>query len=110
MSKPLGAHRPDQLCKTPNAKTRNKQANKRTPNLRLLDRGAYLVAPLRPRPVIVLHIVESEELRENEPGMTRTFANPAVNDRVLSWIEAEVININLPKSSRSGTAAVDECN
>src|SRR5208337_415442 len=65
--------------------------------LRLLDRSPHLVAPFRPRAVVILHVLESQKLRQNKPRMTRALANPAVNHGVLRWVEAEIINVNLPK-------------
>src|SRR5687767_8042536 len=38
------------------------------------------VAPFGPGAVVVPHILESQEVLENEPGMARTLADPAVGN------------------------------
>src|SRR5207248_9938654 len=46
----------------------------------LLDRDVHHVAPLGPRPVVVLHVVVPEQLVQHEPGMGRALPDPAVGD------------------------------
>src|SRR5580704_1705897 len=65
--------------------------------LGLLDRSPHLVAPFRPRAVVILYVLESQKFRQNKPRMTRALANPAVNDGVLRGVETKIINVNLPK-------------
>src|SRR6266571_5947101 len=48
--------------------------------LRLLHRRADEVAPLGPRAVVVLHVLESEEILHGEPGEAGPFADAAVRD------------------------------
>src|SRR5262249_34083353 len=52
-------------------------------SLRLLDRRAHQVAPLRPRTVVVLHVLEAEQMLEREPGEARPLADAAVRDHWL---------------------------
>src|ERR1700693_289638 len=51
--------------------------------LRFLDRSAYQVAPFRPRAVIVAHLRITEQARQHEPGVSRTFTDTAIRDHVL---------------------------
>src|SRR6266542_3743957 len=46
----------------------------------LLDRDVHEVAPLRPRAVVVLDVVDAEQLVQHEPGVRRAFADAAVGD------------------------------
>src|SRR5687768_3297374 len=48
--------------------------------LPLGDRRADQVAPLRPRAVVVLHVLEAQQILEHEPGMARALADAAVGD------------------------------
>ena len=45
-----------------------------------LDRGAYQVAPLGPRSVVVLALLEAEQIGEHEPGVRGALADSAVGD------------------------------
>ena len=51
--------------------------------LRLLHRQPHRIAPLGPRPVVVPHLVEAEQVGEREPGVRGALADPAVGDRLL---------------------------
>src|SRR3954465_11846568 len=56
-----------------------------TASLRLLDRRPHQVAPLGPRPVVVLDVVEAEQMLEREPGDARPFTDAAIcDDRLIA--------------------------
>src|SRR6266567_7697997 len=46
----------------------------------LLDRRTDQIAPLGPRAVVVLHVLEPEQILEHEPRMARALADAAVRD------------------------------
>src|SRR5712691_10226083 len=48
--------------------------------LRLLHRRADEVAPLGPRAVVVLHVLETEQVLQHEPRQARALADAAVRD------------------------------
>src|SRR5438045_9568957 len=48
--------------------------------LRLLHRRADEVAPLGPRAVVVLHVLETEQVLQHEPREARALADAAVRD------------------------------
>src|SRR5215469_18548887 len=51
--------------------------------LPLLDRNTYHIAPLGPGSVVVPNLFEPEQSGQYKPGVTRTFADSAVNDCVV---------------------------
>ena len=51
--------------------------------LRLLHRRADEIAPLGPRAVVVLHVLEAEQVLQHEPREARAFADAAVRDHRL---------------------------
>src|SRR4051794_32104448 len=56
----------------------------------LLDRDADERAVLGPRAVVVLHVVLAEQLAQDEPGVARALADPAVGDGLLAGVQAGV--------------------
>src|SRR5438094_10591961 len=48
--------------------------------LRLLHRRADEVAPLGPRAVVVLHVLEAQQMLQHKPREARAFADAAVRD------------------------------
>src|SRR5262245_7527187 len=46
----------------------------------LLHRGANQVAPFGPRAVVVLHVLEAEQVLQDEPREARALADAAVRD------------------------------
>src|SRR6266446_8792626 len=65
------------------------------PALRLLNRRGDHVAVLGPASVVILNVVESEQILQDEPGVARALANAAIGDRVFLWIHAFLLNVNL---------------
>ncbi len=65
--------------------------------LRFLNRCSHFVTPLGPRSIVIFHILESKQLSQNKPGVTRSFSNPAVNDGVFRWFEAEIVDVDFPE-------------
>src|SRR6058998_3199659 len=53
------------------------------PDRLLFDRRPDEVAPLRPRPVVVLHVRVPEEVLQDEPRVGRPLPDPAVRDDLL---------------------------
>src|SRR5438876_12220875 len=49
----------------------------------LLDGRAHQRAPLRPRPIVVAHVLVAEEVRQDEPGVGGALADAAVGDHVF---------------------------
>src|SRR2546430_12855755 len=49
----------------------------------LLDRRLHEVPPFRPGAVVVLHVRESEEVLQDEPGVGGPLADPAIGDDLL---------------------------
>src|SRR6266567_4095803 len=60
----------------------------------LLNRRADFVAPFGPRPVVIAHVIEAEQIGEDEPGVTGAFANSAIHDGVGARFHAALIEIN----------------
>src|SRR6202035_441215 len=54
------------------------------PQLALLDRDVDEVPPLGPRAVVVLDVLASQELVQDEPRVRRALADPAVGDDRLA--------------------------
>src|SRR5829696_673945 len=57
--------------------------------------GAYQVAPLGPRAVVVAHSVVAEQVGEHEPGVGGPLADPAVGYYVLSPAQAGLALVDL---------------
>src|ERR1700722_6468438 len=53
-----------------------------------LNRGADQVAPFRPGSVVVFHILNSQEIFQDEPAMAGALADAAVGDSWLMEIDA----------------------
>src|SRR5207245_3047246 len=68
--------------------------------LRLLDRRLHRVAPLRPRAVVVAHVLEAEEIGQREPGVRRPLADPAVGDHVIVRAEPVLRLVDRPQLLR----------
>src|SRR5437868_1202571 len=66
----------------------------REARLAAFDGRSDLVAPLRPRAVVVSHVLQTEQIGEDKPGVARALANPAVNDRVRSRFQSAPFQIN----------------
>src|SRR5213075_2706500 len=54
------------------------------------DRRADQVPPLRPRPVVILHVVDAQQVFQHEPGVAGALADAAVGDGGLAEIDAGV--------------------
>src|SRR5437588_4727109 len=54
----------------------------------LLHGRADQIAPLGPRAVVVLHVRETQEMHEGEPGEARSLADAAVRDDRLIALDA----------------------
>src|SRR3989454_5971464 len=53
----------------------------------LRDRRADEVAPLGPRPVVVPHLLDAEQVLKREPGMARPLADAAVGDDLVPAVD-----------------------
>src|ERR1051326_8595684 len=53
-----------------------------------LDRRSNEVAPLGPRPVVISHIVEAEQVFQDKPRVARTLSDPAIRDYRLGAVDA----------------------
>src|ERR1700722_2650548 len=56
-----------------------------------LDRHANQGAVLGPRPVVVLHVRQAQDLVQDEPGVRRALADPAVRDGVLAEVDPGLV-------------------
>src|SRR5712691_5645763 len=59
------------------------------------DRSPDEIAPLRPRAVVVAHLLHAEEVLEREPGMARPLADPAVGDDLVGAVDDARLAIQL---------------
>src|SRR5260370_18243968 len=60
----------------------------------LLNRSADFVAPFGPCHVVIAHLIESQQIAEHKPGVTRPLADSAINHRVRARFHATLIEIN----------------
>src|SRR5206468_13134949 len=58
-----------------------------------LDGDAHQVPPLRPAPIIIPDLVESQEVGEHEPGVAAALADAAVDDDVVPRLDLRVVLI-----------------
>src|SRR5271166_5273382 len=70
------------------------------PRPSLLDRGADQVAVLRPAAVVVAHVLQAEEVAQDEPRVARALADAAVSDRRPVRIDALLLQVNRPQLVR----------
>src|SRR5713101_8943362 len=49
----------------------------------LFDRDVHEIPPLRPRAVVVAHVLVAEQLAQDEPRMSASLADPAVRSHSL---------------------------
>src|SRR2546426_1305179 len=61
----------------------------------LRDRRADEVAPLGPRPVVVPHLLDAEQVLKREPGMARPLADAAVGDDLVCRLLLEKKKVQL---------------
>src|SRR5256885_13392532 len=53
----------------------------------LFDRNSDQRAPFRPTAVVVAHSVLPEEIFQDEPGVSASFADPAIGDRLALAVD-----------------------
>src|SRR5580765_592887 len=68
----------------------------RTPprQLTLLNRRGDDVAVFRPTAVVVLHVIQTDQIFQHEPGVARTFSDAAIGDRWFFRINALLLEVN----------------
>src|SRR6266567_8844102 len=49
----------------------------------LFDGSADFVAPFRPGTIVIADVIQSQQIGEHEPSVTRAFADPAINYCIL---------------------------
>src|SRR4051812_36569747 len=54
------------------------------------DGRANKVAPFGPGAVVVLHVIDTQQILQDEPRMTRSFADAAIGDGGLGEIDAGI--------------------
>src|SRR5262249_58811176 len=66
------------------------------PRPSLLDRGADHATVLRPAAVVIAHVLQAEEVGQDEPRVARALADAAVGDRRPVRIDALLLQVNRP--------------
>src|SRR5262249_27433162 len=66
----------------------------------LLDRGADHGAVFRPAAVVVAHVLQAQEVGQDEPRVARALADAAVGDRRPVRIDALLLQVNRPELVR----------
>src|SRR5665647_710779 len=75
----------------------------------LLDRRTHRVPPFSPAPVIVPHFLVAEKVCEHEPCVRRAFANAAICDDVVAWLEVLFGFVDRTKLVRRLERAIRVC-
>src|SRR6266513_914023 len=60
----------------------------------LFDGSADFVAPFRPGTIVIADVIQSQQISEHKPGVTRALADPAINNRVLFGTRSALIEID----------------
>src|SRR5437762_789229 len=58
------------------------------------DRCADFIAPFGPRTIVIANVIESQEVGEHKPSVTRAFANSAIDNCIPVGTDSALIEID----------------